>query len=385
MAENNNNAGDVEIDGRENVDQVYVGNDSVNSDTFPPLLPARPLPPLPPLPPIRTTDHANDNVVEVLEVPFNLVPTTLCTNTPGKLDKHVLDMLLNHIREFQRLQPLIDNTKSSEQNLEQARDTIEQFHENTKSYTAKKFNQEVIENLPEEIRMKEGNAAVCETDIWNVWTKARRFYPGTNEFVKFVCQYYMLPIESSSDWINKARTKFEATVRMQVQKPPSGNKDFIQKIGRHYIDQQVKKRLNDYLDKRGLKLLKHPPNQDKSDRFESHSTLVIHPVSGSDTKVKMFYLAKKKVELPVEKSNSNILQDDGELRVVLTNYIRKGIASRELIQLCSSIINEEEKSLKVRHIIGAETYSLIDSNHHLSIYLSLACSGKWITREQSPK
>ena len=376
MVENNNNAGDVEIDGRKNMNRVFVTNDSVISDTVPPV------PPLPPLPPTRATDNTSNNVDEV---PFNLVPTKLSVNTPGKLDKHVLDMLLNNKREFQRLQPLIDNTKSSEQNLEQARYTIEQFHENTKSYTAKKFNQEVIENLPEEIRMKEGNAAVRETDIWDVWTKARRFYPGTNEFVKFVCQYYMLPIESSSDWINKARTKFEATVRMQVQKPPSGNKDFIQKIGRHYIDQQVKKRLNDYLDKRGLKLLKHPPNQDKSDRFESHSTLVIHPVSGSDTKVKMFYLAKKKVELPVEKSNSDILQDDGELRVVLTNYIRKGIDSRELIQLCSSIINEEEKSLKVRHVIGAETYSLIDSNHHLSIYLSLACSGKWITREQSPK
>ena len=114
------------------------------------------------------------------------------------------------------------------------------------------FNQEVIAILPEEICKKEGNAAVCESDIWVVWTKATRIYTTIDEFVKFVCQYYILPIDYNTNWINKARVDFETSVRMQVQKPPRGYKDFIQKIGRHYTHQQVMKRLNDFLDKKEL-------------------------------------------------------------------------------------------------------------------------------------
>ena len=339
MVENNNNAGDVEIDGRKNMNRVVVTNDSVISDTVPPV------PPLPPLPPTRATDNISNNVDEV---PFDLVPTKLSVNSPGKLDEHVVEMLSNHKRKLQLLQPLIDNNKSSEQNLEQARDTIEQYHVKIKNTTAKMFNQEVIAILPEEIRKKEGNAAVCESDIWVVWTKATRIYTTIDEFVKFVCQYYILPIDYNTNWINKARVDFETSVRMQVQKPPRGYKDFIQKIGRHYTHQQVMKRVNDFLKAKGLKLLLHPPTQDKTNqRFESHSPLVIPRVQGSDAPIKVFYLAKKKVKLSIEKSSSNVLTH-GELRVILTSYISKGIASSELIQICSSIINEEEKLFKVR-------------------------------------
>ena len=121
MVENNNNAGDVEIDGRKNMNQVVVTNDSVISDTVPPV---PPVPPLHPLPPTRATDNTSNNVDEV---PFNLVPTKLSVNTPGKLYEHVVEMLSNHKRELQLLQPLIDNTKTSKQNLEQVRDTIDQY------------------------------------------------------------------------------------------------------------------------------------------------------------------------------------------------------------------------------------------------------------------
>ena len=370
MAERNNNAANGEIVRRENMNQDLSINDSDYSYIAPPL------PPLPPSHPAAT--NANDSIDEEIppcmisptatdhhaEVPFNLVPTTLHTNRPDKLNDHASKMLLKHSKELKLLQPLIDPTKSTEQNLKQLRDTIEHYHERIKNFAGTKYHQAVIANLPENIRKKDGNNAVCETDIWDVWTKAKRFYTDTESFLKFVCQYYILPLDNDSTWIDKARNDFEIEVRMPVQKPPSGNKDFVQKIARHFIHQQVMKRTNDYLASKGRKLLKSEPTEAQVNKYyKSYSTLVIPPVAGIDAPQKVFYLAEMKVKLPektVNESSSKSCDQEhfdaqahphhgGELRATLTNCLHKGIASNVLIEMCTSIIIEQEKSLKVRH------------------------------------